>query len=186
MKVALTFDAELPGRVHADPDGAARILGTLNDHGIKSTWFMQGRWCNWQPDVARRVAESGHLIGNHSHHHAPMPWFADIGPEVKAAEAAIIAATGVDPRPWFRCPFGEVDPAERLGVLGYQHIGWDFHALDWEPSTSVEDIVTGVVRGVEEHGPVVLLHTWPRTTGDALSTILEKLDGAEFVTVGEL
>ncbi len=30
----------------------------------------------------------------------------DSAADVRAAERAIIATTGIDPRPWFRCPFG--------------------------------------------------------------------------------
>ena len=190
MKVALTFDAELPAREHYDMEAPHHILETLTEYGVRSTWFMQGRWCRMEPALARVVVQSGHLIGNHSMYHAPMTYLdhSSIWEDVCEAEDEIHKTTGVDPKPWFRAPFGAMDESVsfRLERMGYEHVGWDFHVADWEPSTTVDAIVEGVVAGVARSGPVVLLHTWPRTTAQALPLILDRLAGAEFVSVDEL
>jgi peptidoglycan/xylan/chitin deacetylase (PgdA/CDA1 family) len=107
---------------------------------------------------------------------------------------AIKAATGTDPRPWFRCPFGagHDDPRviTRLESLGYRNVHWHVELEDWEPWRTGPDIAEDLARGVTQHGDgaVVLLHTWPGGTADALPEALERLGemGASFVGVDEL
>jgi peptidoglycan-N-acetylglucosamine deacetylase len=195
LRVALTFDAEHPDRA----PGAAvseRILDILERESARATFFLQGRWASAYPDVARRVAGAGHLVGNHSHSHAPMDHLTDAGlvEDIAEAEAAIRAAAGVDPRPWFRCPFGagadDVRVRRALDAAGYRHIGWDVDVDDWEIGRTGQAVEADVLTGVLDRGrdTVVLLHTWPKATGDALTGIVIRLRdaGAAFVGLDEL
>jgi peptidoglycan-N-acetylglucosamine deacetylase len=193
FRVALTFDAEHPDRP-SQPGVAESILTILERAAVRATFFVQGRWAEAYPDTARRIPGTGHLIGNHSYYHARMPLFSADGfaTDVRAAEAVIGEVLGVDPRPWFRCPFGagHDDPAIGIALagLGYREVGWDVVAFDWErPAGAVE---AGVVDGAIAcgDGAVILLHTWPASTGGALPAILRRLTdaGATFVGVDEL
>lgn len=192
MRVALTFDFELPGRVHAEPDAAWVIRDALRNAGVRSTWFMQGRACRLDPRTADLIASDGHLIGSHSYFHADMPMFHEPGldRDVSLAQDAIIAATGVDPVPWFRCPnlASNANVEQWLADRGYwQPVGADVIPADWEPSVSAAEVRRRVVEGVRSGaGPIVLLHTWPRTTAEALPGILADLSDCEFVRIDEL
>jgi len=193
FRVALTFDAEHPDRP-SQPGVAESILTILERASVPATFFVQGRWAEAYPDTARRIGPAGHLVGNHSHYHARMPLFSPVGFEtdVRAAETVIGDVLGVDPRPWFRCPFGagHDDPriSAALAGLGYRHVGWDVVAFDWEqPAAAVEAaVVDGAI--ASRDGAVVLLHTWPVSTGTALPAILARLTdaGATFVRVDQL
>ncbi|MFZ9703020.1 MAG: polysaccharide deacetylase family protein, partial [Candidatus Limnocylindrus sp.] len=68
MRVALTFDAEHPDRPHHLVGSEDRLRETLGTLEVRGTFFVQGRWAEAFPDQARRIAEDGHLIGNHSHY----------------------------------------------------------------------------------------------------------------------
>jgi peptidoglycan/xylan/chitin deacetylase (PgdA/CDA1 family) len=193
--VALTFDAEHPDRSWCPPDAAERILDVLAGAGIRGTFFIQGRWAEAYPGTARRIADEGHLIGNHSHHHARMPLLLDRGllEDVDAAREAIVQATGRDPRPWFRCPWGAgaKDPRvlAALAAAGYRHVGWHVEVEDWEPTRAPQAIAADAIDGVRRHGDgtVLLLHTWPGGTVDALPRVLDDLpDGTRFITVDAL
>ncbi len=196
MRVALTFDAEHPDRPWCPPGNAERILDALQEAGVRATFFVQGRWAESQPATARRIADDGHLVGHHSFYHARMPLLLGGGFEsdVVDGEGAITRICGVGPKPWFRCPFGagHDDPRvlDALAGLGYRNIHWDVEAQDWEPWRTGDDISTAVLDGTRDHGDgaIVLLHTWPGGTGDAIDPILERLrtDGASFVTIDEL
>jgi len=107
FRVALTFDAEHPDRPSA-PGVQERLLDGLAGFAVRATFFVQGRWAEAYPATARRIPAEGHLVGNHSHYHARMPQLNSPGLawDIKTAEENIIAITGVDPRPWFRNPFG--------------------------------------------------------------------------------
>jgi peptidoglycan-N-acetylglucosamine deacetylase len=193
--VALTFDAEHPDRSSCPPGAAERILDVLAGAGILATFFVQGRWAEAYPATARRIADDGHLIGNHSHHHARMPLLLDHGlhEDLDAARDAIVRATGRDSRPWFRCPFGAGADDPRvlaaIAATGYRHVGWHVEVEDWEPDRTPQAIAADAVAGIRRHGDgaVLLLHTWPGGTVEALPLVLEDLQvGTRFVTVDAL
>jgi peptidoglycan/xylan/chitin deacetylase (PgdA/CDA1 family) len=196
LRVALTFDAEHPSRRGSDGRSPGRILDALAAARVRATFFVQGRWASAYPDLAGRIAADGHLVGNHSNSHAPMTLLSADGvrADVREAERRIIEHAGVDPRPWFRCPFGagEDDGAVREVVtgLGYRIVPWDLDSGDWLEDAAADSVRAGVVRRVDA-GPdplVVLFHTWPEATGSALPGVLAALAdrGARFVTVDEL
>jgi peptidoglycan-N-acetylglucosamine deacetylase len=106
--------------------------------------------------------------------------------DIAKAEETILATTGVDPKPWFRCPFGAGmdDPRVLAAIeeLGYQHVGWEHDPRDWEEGRTVDELVAGVGPGI------VLLHAWPTVTADGLGRVIAGLreQGAEFVGVDEI
>jgi peptidoglycan-N-acetylglucosamine deacetylase len=194
VRVALTFDTEYPDRPCS---GLALelILSTLSAARVRATFFVQGRWARSSPDDARRISSAGHLIGNHSHHHAPMDALTEAGfrTDISEAEAMIREVTGVDPRPWFRCPFGagmdDPDVLRRLEEMGYVHVGWDIDPRDWHEESDAEAVARIVLENV--HGldaSIVLLHSWPDATAAALPPVLDGLAdaGAELVDVETL
>ncbi|SRR6266511_1047507 len=197
MRVALTFDTEHPGRP-TRAGGEERILDALAEAGVAATFFLQGRWARAYPEQARRMAEAGHVVGNHSNYHAPMEALSDewLRRDVLEAEETIRAVTGVDPRPWFRCPFGSgmTDPRVlgALEELGYRHVGWDVDPRDWEEGRSAREIAERVSSGVRDGDGdgdrIVLLHAWPAATAEALPRLLDVLvpAGAKLVGVNEL
>ncbi len=196
LRVALTFDAEHPDRPWCPPGNAERILRQLREAGVRATFFVQGRWAQAYPETAATIADDGHLVGMHSHYHARMPLLlgGGFGDDIDDGTAAVQVATGLDPRPWFRCPFGagHDDPRvlSELEARGYRNVHWHVELEDWEAWRTGEAISADAVDGVRAQGDgaVVLLHTWPGGTGDAVGPMIEGLValGASFVTVDEL
>jgi peptidoglycan/xylan/chitin deacetylase (PgdA/CDA1 family) len=195
FRVALTFDAEHPDRLHR-PGIGDRILDVLAERDVATTWFLQGRWVEAHAATARRAATDGHLIGNHSFYHARLPLLTSAGvrTDVRASERVIREVVGVDPRPWFRCPFGAGAQDSRvLGVLaglGYHDVGWDVALEDWEPHRTGEAMAADGLRLIPGAADpaVVLLHSWPTGTLDALPALIDGLRdvGGRFVRLDEL
>lgn len=194
-RVALTFDTEHSDRPF-EPDGTERVFALLRDRGVRATAFIQGRWAQAYPDLARRIAADGHVIGNHSHFHAEMPLLSPEGRryDIESAADAVREATGVDPRPWFRCPFaaGTHDPAVLADIeaQGFREVRWHVDPLDWEPEATASRVEDAVREGAARvgDGVVVLMHPWTNGTGASIAAIVDGLlaDGASFVGIDDL
>jgi len=183
-RIALTIDTEHPDRP-ARPGNVERILDTLAATGTRATFFVQGRWAEAYPGLARRIAAEGHVVGNHGRAHVSLRLLSPDGirASVRDAEEAIREATGVDPRPWFRSPHddvtGDTPIIEVLEELGYRQTGWTVDPQDWDPSRTPGDVARAVTEGCAAggDGTVVLLHSWPDSTADALAGIIETVRG---------
>ena len=191
----MTFDAEHPDRPTSG-DSPASLIAGLRRLDVRATFFVQGRWAEAYPRLASLLVDDGHLIGSHSFYHARMPLFDRRGfrTDVQAAERAIVRFVGVDPRPWFRLPFGSGAEhgalVTHLGELGYRHVGWHVSGLDWHRRRTGRGLEGTVVNGSMLHGDgtIVLLHTWPDATAAALPGIVSRLraEGADLVRVDQL
>ena len=155
--VALTFDGG------AGSQGAASILATLRAHGVPASFFVTGSFASANPGLVRQMAAIG-PVGNHSWSHPDLTTLGDgaIRQQLSSTRTAILRADGVDPRPFFRFPFGASD-ARTLGVVnaeGYAAIGWTTDSLGWKGTSggmTVDKVVSRVLAG-RTAGQVVLLH----------------------------
>ncbi len=195
FRVALTFDAEYADRP-APPGAQERIIETLAEAAVEASFFVQGRWAEANPGTARLIAAGNHLVGNHSHYHARMTLFSERGFQVdlRFAERAIQRVVGVDPRPWFRYPFGAGADSrralDRLGAAGYRPVGWHVDTKDWHIRATGRGVERTAVEGALGWGDgvIVLFHTWPVATLRALPSVLVRLRdaGAVFVRLDAL
>lgn len=156
--VALTFDAG------SDCGYAAQILDTLAAEGIPATFGMTGRWAEANPDMVRRMVDEGHLLVNHTYDHRSFTGLstgasaltaAERRDELTRADQAVAAITGSSMAPWFRPPYGDVDPSvdADLGAAGYRYdVLWTVDSLGWK-GLSAADIET---RCLERAGPGVI------------------------------
>lgn len=195
-RIALTFDAEHPDRPRCRPGVQDEILDVLERLDVRATFFIQGRWAEAYPATGSRIAAAGHVVGSHSFYHARLPLLSDAGlvADIAGAERAIVDATGVSPAPWFRCPFGagHDDPRviEAIRSAGYRNVHWDVWAEDWEPDRTAAGIESQVATDALAvgDGAVVLLHTWPEPTVEALPGLIGRLraGGARLVAIDAL
>lgn len=105
-RVALTFDDG------PHPSCTPAILDILGVNAVPATFFMIGRNVGDYPDLARRVAQDGHLIANHSMDHNRLGAFRGIRyweSELIKTNHLIERITGQQPR-FFRPPMGIKSP----------------------------------------------------------------------------
>lgn len=134
--IALTFD-------DGPSPGTAALLDYLAAEQVKATFFQCGTNVLRHPDLARRVAEEGHEIGNHTYSHPQLSprigWNlnlrspAEIFDELSRTQAILEEAAGVIPV-LFRAPYGlrwiGLRAAQRrLNLLG---VMWTVIGHDWE------------------------------------------------------
>jgi len=169
--VFFTFDGG------ADADGIPGILEALRERGIKSTFFLTGKWVENYSDLAIQILAAGHEIANHSMgHHNMSNWGAEeIKKELEKAEEAFNRVLGRPPIKYFRFPFGAQNPrVEKIVTdLGYHTVYWDIDTLDWkEPSVSS---IVSRVRSKLKPRSVILMHCGSKNGAKALPQLLDEV-----------
>lgn len=158
-EVALTYDDG------PSPDYTPALLDLLARHNVHATFFLMGEHVRRYPQLARRIAEEGHSIGNHTMTHPNLfrSSIATTRRELTECQQIIADTTGVTPR-LFRPPFGARNPATlRIArAMGLEAVMWNVTAKDWEP-IGVEAIVSNIDRDLGRNqrrgrGSNILLH----------------------------
>ena len=179
-KIALTFD---------DGPSAAwtpALLDGLKERGVKATFFLIGENADKNPEIVKRMAEEGHLIGNHTYHHVELTKVSENEARLELADtsAVIVRITGKEPE-YMRPPFGAwqrklEQEIQMLPVL------WTIDPLDWTTENQ-DEIVNKVVTEAEEND-IILLHDCYKSSIEAGLRIVDILreEGFVFVTVDEL
>lgn len=117
--------------------------------------------------------------------------------EINRAEAAITAATGRDPRPLFRFPFGDrnVRTIALVNAAGYGSIRWTVDRTGWRGTSGgvSVDIVRSRVLAKLGPGEIVLMHVGSnpadgsRLDADALPGLIGDIRarGYDFASVAD-
>ena len=182
--LALTIDAAWSA------DKTKTILDTLDQYGIKATFFLCGVWVRAYPDMVKEIAARGHEIGNHSMTHPHMNRISaeQIRTELSSLDDEIEKLTGKRTK-LFRAPFGEYNDTVVSTVrdMGYEAVQWNIDTVDWKEGRTAETILNAVLPKLSS-GSIILSHN----NGFAIETYLPQLieqaqkEGYRFVTISEL
>jgi peptidoglycan/xylan/chitin deacetylase (PgdA/CDA1 family) len=127
-ELALTFDDG------PNPAWTPRLLEFLAEQDIRATFFLLGSRAQAQPELVRRIAAAGHLVGNHSWSHPNLAFTppARIRAELSTTRDQLEQITGAQVR-FFRPPFGARRPAAlRIArELGMTPVLWNAMTSDW-------------------------------------------------------
>jgi peptidoglycan/xylan/chitin deacetylase (PgdA/CDA1 family) len=181
--IALTFD-DGPYPLHTSV-----LLATLKEQQVKATFFLVGRRVQEFPELAKRIAEDGHELANHTYSHRREGELApgELEDELLKTEDAMADVCGVRTH-LFRPAGGSLSPEgiAKVKGLGYTLVDYTVNPGDWWVRSS-EDLLKGTFRGRSREG-VVLLHTGNLPLVRALPVYIETMraKGFRFVTVSEL
>jgi peptidoglycan/xylan/chitin deacetylase (PgdA/CDA1 family) len=131
-ELALTFDDG------PNPAWTPQLLDILAAHNAHATFFMVGQFAQTESALVRRIAEAGHLIGNHTWRHPNLAQSstARIREELSRTQATLEQLIGKPVR-FFRPPYGARRPVVlRIArELGMEPVTWNAMTNDWrEPS----------------------------------------------------
>ncbi len=171
------------------------ILDDLKDRDVPATVFLMGWWAEANPREAARIADLGFVIGSHGNQRTELTDLGDaqIGQDIAEADAAIAAAIGEEPSPWFTAYSAASDDRTRgiVARTGYLPVEWKVPAADFGPGATAKSVYSRVMPSVYD-GAIIEFHldgpTSATSTAVALPWIVEELrdDGYTFVTIPEM
>ncbi len=163
------------------------ILDILAKHNCVATFFVEGNWAENYPDAIKKIAEGGHIIGNHGANHKHMTKLneEEMLAEIQGCHNMIKELTGID-MTLFRAPYGDYNETvvESAKSLGYSTIQWDVDSLDWK-DYGVESIIDTVCNHQNlKNGSIILLHNGSKYTALALDQMLTNLEIQGYTFIG--
>lgn len=151
--MVLTFDDG------PDPRYTPHILDTLAEYDVRAMFFVCGEMAVDNQDLLARMADEGHVVGNHTWSHPLLTRLSRsrIRSEMERTCDVIEDAYGERPE-WFRAPYGAWNRAAfQLGAdLGMEPLAWSVDTLDW--TTPGTRRIVGRVESGAAPGVVVLSH----------------------------
>ncbi|MEU2714945.1 polysaccharide deacetylase family protein [Streptomyces sp. NPDC007205] len=171
-QVALTFHGQ------GDPGIAHSLLTTAERYGARLTVLAVGTWLDEHPDIARRILDGGHDLGNHTQRHIDVNALAEADARREITDCAdrlkrLTGSIGT----WFRpsrSPTASPLVARLARAVGYPHVlSYDVDSLDYtRPGAAA---VTRNVLAEVRSGSVVSLHFGYPDTVAALPDLLHEL-----------
>ena len=170
------------------------ILDALKKHNAPAAFFVVGHMIESAPDIVRRMANEGHIVGNHTYHHPDMSSIseqASFQKELDTLAELYQQTTGKPLSRFYRPPQGKYseENLKQAQALGYKTIFWSLAYVDWNtdsqptPAQAYEKLLPRI-----HDGAIVLLHSTSRTNAEILDELLTKWEamGYTFKSLEEL
>lgn len=173
-RVYLTFD-----------DGpsvyTSQILDTLDEYGVKATFFVIGHESEEDYDLYERIVDDGHTLGMHSYSHIYSRVYestASFTEDFDKLNDLLVNVTGITPK-FYRFPGGSSNTVSHIDMHNFIDVlnEKDIVYYDWNVSSgdatgeaiTVDQIVANSIYGIEDRDEtVILLHD----TGAKYNTVL--------------
>jgi len=185
--IYLTFDAGYENGC------TEKILDVLQEHQVPAAFFLVGNYMERNPDLVKRMAAEGHVIGNHTLNHVDMTTLSDLAAYRKQVEGwnELLAGYGIEPSGYFRFPCGRfsaraLDYNEQLGLTS---VFWSFAYYDWvEEDQPAPDAALQKILSRMHDGCILLLHSTSKTNATILGELIDQLrtEGYEIVPLEQM
>ncbi len=183
-RVALTIDDG------PHPESTPALLDALRAARVRATFFLVGAAVEQWPDLARRIVDDGHAVGNHTMRHRLLTFrtTAQVEDEIVSCQRAL-ARLGAGGVRWFRPPHGfkPIGMHRLLRRHRLVFVGWHGAIRDTDGPGEAA-IVERAVR-LARDGRILLLHDNPSCRGQTARALPEivaryRAMGFEFTSLG--
>lgn len=171
-----------------------QILDALKKHQAPAAFFVVGNMIESAPDIIRRMAAEGHIVGNHTFHHPDMSAISDpasFKQELDELAALYQETTGQELPKFYRPPQGKYNEEnlKQAQALGYKTVLWSLAYVDWyvDDQPTQEQAYAKLLPRIH-NGAIVLLHSTSRTNAEILDDLLTRWEemGYTFASLNEL
>ncbi len=170
-----------------------QILDVLETQDVPACFFVTKTFIRDNPEIAKRMKEEGHQVGNHTITHPSMPSksYEEIIQEVTGCADYMKEVTGYDMDPYLRPPRGEYSARTLMLThdLGYKTIFWSMAYLDYDVNNQPGvDFVVNHFNKYHHNGAIILMHNVSASNAGALDMVITNLkaEGYRFASLNEL
>lgn len=170
-----------------------QVLDVLKKQNVKAAFFVTGHFVKDQPELIKRMAEEGHIIGNHSYHHPDLTTKTSrvIQEELETVDEEVYKITGEKNSLYLRPPRGVFSERvlEETKKLGYQTVFWSVAFVDWKINAQKGWRYAYDNMMKQAHpGAIYLLHTVSKDNAEALDQAITDLkkEGYTFKSLDDL
>ena len=170
------------------------ILDALKKHNAPAAFFVVGNMVETAPDIIRRMAREGHIVGNHTYHHPDMSSISDqtaFQRELDSLAELYQQTTGQPLSRFYRPPQGKYsqENLRQAQALGYNTVFWRLAYVEWytDNQPTAEQAYSKLLPRIHD-GAIVLLHSTSRTNAEILDELLTRWEamGYRFASLEEL
>jgi peptidoglycan/xylan/chitin deacetylase (PgdA/CDA1 family) len=168
--VCLTFDDG------PHPEHTPRLLDVLGRHGVPATFFVVGQQAERYPELVRRLAAEGHVVGHHSYFHSDprLTSARQLMKEVRQTADLLSKLLGQGPT-LFRPPHGKLTGSKlwHLWRAGQAVVLWNVDPKDYALRSASEGLAW-FLRNPIQAGDIVLMHDNQPYAAEILSELIQK------------
>lgn len=170
-----------------------QVLDILKEKKLPAAFFVTGHYAKGQPELLKRMANEGHIVGNHSWGHPDMSQISNsrVKEELEKLKDQVLTTTGQNEMRFMRPPQG-IFSKRMLEVskeLGYTNVFWSIAYKDWDikDQKGWKYAYDHVMKQLHP-GAVILLHSVSKDNADALGKIIDdtRKQGYEFKSLDQL
>ncbi len=151
------------------------ILDVLRQKGVPATFFVTAAYVKSEPELVKRMAKEGHIVGNHTANHPCVPTLSEneIKNELEELDRLVYGVIKKNCK-YFRPPKGEYSEKslEVTHALGYINTFWSFAYVDWDDKVNTIDAKQKIVENLHD-GEVLLLHATSKANADCLADVID-------------
>lgn len=170
-----------------------KILDVLKEKKAPAAFFVTGHYVKDQPELIKRMALEGHIVGNHSWSHPDMSQLTEtqIKMELDKVKDQVLQLTGQSEMRYLRPPRGIFN--ERVLAaskqFGYTNVFWSVAYKDWDVKAQKgSQFAFNQVMKQLHPGAIILLHSVSKDNTEALGSVIDEArkQGYEFKSLDEL
>ncbi len=172
-EIYLTFDAGF------ENGNTAAILDVLSEKNVSAAFFVTGHFMQSHPELIVRMANEGHIVGNHTIGHEDLT---DVSDDVFLEQTMGLCdlyseITGGSMPMYIRPPEGKYSEKflEQSQRYGFTVVFWSFAYKDWleDAQPSHEEAIDTIISRTHP-GEIALLHSTSKTNAEVLGTVIDR------------
>lgn len=159
-----------------------QIIDVLNKNDVKATFFLCRNYMKMNEELIKKMAESGHSIGNHTYHHYNMPSLATRSNfdkyvyEIKKTEETYEEITGKKMDKVYREPKGEWSyrSLQIVKDMGYKSFFYSANYMDYGKDLSKSEALNMMLKRYH-NGAIYLFHGKNKGNYEALDDFIKEM-----------